>query len=57
MQAEAVAKVRAAREKRDRTTRELNQAIRDAYETGALVKDIAAAADLTRQRVHQIVKG
>jgi hypothetical protein len=60
-QAELVARVRAARARRDlaveQTTAELHRAMRDAYDAGALVRDIAAAAGLTRQRVHQILNG
>lgn len=58
-QAELVAKVRAARARRDRAvadaTAELHAAIHAAYRAGALVKDIASAADMSRQRVHQIL--
>jgi hypothetical protein len=53
-QAEAIARVRAARIERDRITIELRRAIVDALNVGAAVKDVAAAAELTRQRIHQI---
>lgn len=56
-QAEAVAAVRRARTERDEAVERLNQAIRDAADTGALYKDIAAAAGLSRQRISQIVRG
>jgi hypothetical protein len=58
-QAELVAKVRLARARRDtaaaNTTADLHRAIRAAYDAGALVRDIAAAAGMSRQRVHQIL--
>jgi hypothetical protein len=56
-QADAVAAVRRARTERDEATEQLKQAIRDAADTGALYKDIALAAGLSRQRVSQIVRG
>lgn len=58
LQAAAVARVRAARIRRDRVTaeaaEELRQAILDALDTGAQVNDIAAAAQVTRQWIYQI---
>ena len=53
-QAEALAKVRAARIRRDRANEQLNQEIRAALDTGARPKDVAVAAELSRQRVSQI---
>ncbi len=56
-----MAAVQSARERRDDLAAELDKAqqdlrvaIRDAYDSGAQTRDIAAAAGLTRQRVHQI---
>lgn len=57
-QAELVARVRTARAHRDRVVdqanEQLHQAIRDAIDSGALVKDVAAAASFTRQHVSEI---
>lgn len=55
-QAEAVARVRAARLNRDRAAADLNAAILAALDVGAAVKDVAAAAELTRQRIFQIAQ-
>lgn len=58
-QADAVAKVRALRVNRDNTVeranRLLKQAMRDAISLGASVRDVAAAANLSRQRIYQLV--
>lgn len=52
-QAEALARVRAARAQRDRVVEEaaerLRLAILDAYRAGAAINDIAAAAGMSRQ--------
>lgn len=55
-QADAVRRVHIARINRDNAIEELEQAIRTAYEKGCAVKDIAAAAEVTRQRIFQIVR-
>jgi hypothetical protein len=53
--------VRIEREKADKLAEDalerLNQEIRAARATGAAVIDIALAADLSRQRVDQILRG
>jgi hypothetical protein len=54
-QAAAVARVRAARAQRDQSTAALRAAIIDAVNVGAEIRDVALAAELTRQRIHQIV--
>lgn len=56
-QAEALAKVRAARIRRDRANEQLNREIRAALNIGARPKDVAVAAELSRQRVSQISRG
>jgi hypothetical protein len=60
-QAEAVARVRVARIERDRITghanRRLKRAVMDAIATGASVQDIAVAAELSRQRIYQMIHG
>ena len=60
VQAQLLARVRAARVQRDESleenTRLLHQAIRAALDAGTPVKDVAAAAGLTRQRIHQIAR-
>lgn len=63
-QARLLARVRAARETRDkadaaaaRADQQLREAIRTAYNAGAEVRDISKAAGLSRQRIHQIVRG
>lgn len=57
-QAELVARVRAARAHRDHAVEIANQqlavAIKDAIDSGALVKDVAAAAGFSRQHVSEI---
>lgn len=55
-QAEAVARVRVARINRGKATDELKREIVAAVDAGAAIKDIAKAADFTRQRIFQIVK-
>lgn len=55
-QAQAVAKVKAARLQQDRAIADLDAAIVAAYAAGAAVKDIAAAAGLSRQRIWQRVR-
>jgi hypothetical protein len=59
-QAEALARVRAARVERDRVTADaaenLRRAIIDADRTGASVRDVAAAAGMSRQWVWQILR-
>ena len=58
-QADAVARVRAARVERDniteRANRRLRRAILDAIATGASVQDVAIAAELSRQRIYQMM--
>jgi hypothetical protein len=58
-QAEAVARVRAARVQRDKavasTSKRLKKAIQDAASSGASVADIALAADLSKQRIYQVI--
>jgi hypothetical protein len=58
-QAAAVAKVRAARVQRDKAvafaSNRLKQPIVDAVSTGAAVADVAVAAELSKQRVYQIL--
>ena len=58
-QAAAVAEVRAARIQRDKAVKEGTKLLRDkiikALNLGASVKDVAAAAELSRQRIHQII--
>jgi hypothetical protein len=58
-QAEAVARVRAARVQRDKAVKDSNQRLRAeiirAVDVGASIRDVAKAAELTRQRVHQIL--
>lgn len=58
-QAEAVARVRAARIQRDKAVAEGNARLRTeivrAINTGASVRDVAVAAELSRQRIHQII--
>lgn len=56
-QAQAVAVVRAARIQRDQARLRLEDAIRAAYAANAHVRDIAHAAGMSRQRVHQIIRG
>jgi hypothetical protein len=63
-QAETLARVRALRVKRDdaATTvaaldEQLRQAIMNALKQGAAPKDVAVAADLSRQRISQIARG
>lgn len=57
-QAELVGRVRAARAHRDRAValanEQLRVAIRDALDSGARVKDVAAAAGFSRQYVSEI---
>lgn len=59
-QADAVARVRAARVEKDRTldraTKRLNRAIRDAHATGVSVKNIAIAADVSPQWIYEVLK-
>jgi hypothetical protein len=61
MQAEAVARVRSARVQRDRAvdlaTQQFKQAVLDAVSSGAAVRDIAIAADMSPQRIYQILRG
>lgn len=61
LQAEAVAKVRAARVQRDRAvehaTQQFKTAILAAVSSGAAVRDIAIAADMSPQRIYQIIRG
>lgn len=58
-QAEAVARVRVARIKRDKavaeTSDELRREIIAAADIGASVRDIAVAAGLTRSRIYQLL--
>jgi hypothetical protein len=54
-QAEAVARVRVARIGRARATQELRDAIIAAVDIGASVTDVAAAAEVSRQRCYQIL--
>ena len=63
-QARLLARVRAARENRDKADalaanadQQLRSAIRAAYEAGAEVRDIVRAAGLSRHRIHQIIRG
>lgn len=53
-QLEAVAAVRLARIKRAEATAELKRRIVAAVDAGAAVKDIAKAADFSRQRIWQL---
>lgn len=59
LQAEAVARVRAARIQRDKSVNKANERLRTeiirAIGTGASVRDVAVAAELSRQRIHQIL--
>lgn len=59
-QAELVSRVRAARAHRDRAIQIANEqlivAIKDAIDSGALVKDVAAAAGFTRQHVSELYR-
>jgi hypothetical protein len=55
-QLDAVTQVRVARIERDRANEKLRAAIVKAMDAGAKPKDIAAAADISRQRVHQIYR-
>jgi predicted transcriptional regulator len=52
---EQLAKVRQARNRRQRAERDLAAAMVAAREAGATFAAIAAAAGVTRQRAHQIV--
>ena len=61
-QSDAVSRVRAARIQRDkadkaaeRAGQKFKQSILDAVSTGAAVRDIAIAADLSPQRIYQIL--
>jgi transposase-like protein len=58
-QAEAVGRVRAARVQRDaatdRANKRLKRAILDALSLGASVRDVATAAELSRQRIYQMI--
>ena len=63
-QARALARVRAARIEKDRTTQQADeaneqfrQAVLAALETNAAVQDIAVAGQISRQRVFQISRG
>jgi len=47
-------RVRAICTRRDAITQERDDAIREALAAGLAVRDIAAAANLSRQRIHQI---
>jgi hypothetical protein len=57
-QAELVSRVRAARAYRDHAValanEQLHVAIRDALDSGARVKDVAAAAGFSRQHISEI---
>ena len=59
-QAAAVSRVRAARTERDKTTERVNKRLRrailDALSTGASVRNIAEAAEMSPQRVYQMIK-
>jgi hypothetical protein len=55
-QLDAVTEVRVARIERDRAGVKLRAAIIKAMDAGAAPKDIALAAGITRQRVHQIYR-
>lgn len=64
MQARALAKVRAARVKRDKAeeqveaaNEDLKREIKAALDVGAATSDVAVAAHLSRQRVFQISRG
>lgn len=58
-QAEAVARVRAARVQRDKAvaaaSNRLKKAILDATASGASVANIAEAAGLSKQRIYQVI--
>lgn len=56
-QAAALARVRAARMERDAANERLKVEILAAIATGASIKDIAVAANLSRQRISQISRG
>jgi len=55
-QAELLTRVRAIRTRRDAITQERDDAIREALAANVPVRDVAAAANLTRQRIDQIKK-
>lgn len=55
-QAEAVARVRLARTRRDESADALRTEIVRAYRLGASVRDIAAAAEVSRQWVWRVVR-
>lgn len=59
-QAEAVSRVRAARIERDKTTERVNKRLRrailDAVSVGASVRNVAEAAEMSPQRVYQMIK-
>jgi hypothetical protein len=60
-EAEALAAIRAARRKRDKTIsgayNEFNDLIRGYEAAGLRVIDVAEAAELTRARIYQIIGG
>ena len=53
--ANALTQVHAAKEQRDIAQEIFYTKVRDAWAIGATMKDIAMAADITRQRVWQII--